>query len=131
MYLLDTNVCIRLLNRSSKKLALRIRQEDPASVCLCSITKAELHFGARHSAKVSENLALLERFFAPLVSVPFDDLCAEHYGAIRAELAGRGKPIGPYDLQIAATARAHDLTLITHNTREFSRVIGLSVEDWE
>ncbi|MEN6627351.1 MAG: type II toxin-antitoxin system VapC family toxin [Candidatus Sumerlaeia bacterium] len=131
MYLLDTNACIRFLNKSSKKLLDRIRSEDPANIALCSITKAELLYGARHSMKIPENLRLLERFFAPFVSFPFDDLCADHYATIRAELAAQGNPIGPYDLQIAAIARTHDLTLVTHNTREFSRVIGLRLEDWE
>ncbi len=60
-----------------------------------------------------------------------DDQCAEHYGVIRAELERAGTPIGPNDLMIAATAKAHDITLVSHNTREFSRVVGLRLEDWE
>lgn len=131
MYLLDTNACIRILNNSSAPLVARLRAEDPSIIRLCSVTKAELLFGARRSARIAANLRLLERFFAPFVSLPFDDRCAEHYAAIRAELAGRGKPIGPNDLLIAATARAHDLVLVTHNTREFSRVVGLRIDDWE
>ena len=131
MYLLDTNSCIRILNNSSASLVGRLQSEDPKSIRLSSITRAELLFGARHSARVAANLRLLERFFEPLISILFDDRCADHYGAIRAELAGRGMPIGPNDLLIAATARAYDLVLITHNTREFSRVAGLRLEDWE
>jgi tRNA(fMet)-specific endonuclease VapC len=131
VYLLDTNACIRILNNSSAPLVARLRAEDPSIIRLCSVTKAELLFGARRSARIAANLRLLERFFAPFVSLPFDDRCAEHYAAIRAELAGRGKPIGPNDLLIAATARAHDLVLVTHNTREFSRVVGLRIDDWE
>ncbi|MCE5229911.1 type II toxin-antitoxin system VapC family toxin [bacterium] len=131
MFLLDTNACIRLLNRSSSKLVSRIRSEDPAEIFLSSVTKAELIYGARHSSRVTENLKLLDRFFAPYISMPFDDSCAEVYAAIRAELASKGKPIGPYDLQIAAIARTHELILITHNTKEFSRVAGLRIDDWE
>ncbi len=77
------------------------------------------------------NLLLLEKFFRPFASLPFNEGCAECYAGIRSELASQGKPIGPHDLLIAATARAHDLTLVTHNTREFLRVVGLRVEDWE
>ncbi len=80
---------------------------------------------------MSENLRVLDRFFAPIVSVPFDDLCADHYGLIRADLERMGTPVGPNDLLIAATARANDLVLVTHNTDEFSRVVGLQIEDWE
>ncbi len=131
MYLLDTNACIRILNNTSPPLVSRLRAENPSDIRLSSVTKGELLFGARRSARVAANLRLLERFFAPFISLPFDDRCAEHYSALRADLAARGQPIGPNDMLIAATARAHDLILITHNTREFSRVIGLKIEDWE
>jgi tRNA(fMet)-specific endonuclease VapC len=131
LYLLDTNVCIRLLNGASQRLAERLRGTPPAEVRLSSIVKAELLHGARHSAKVADNLRLLRRFFASIPSVPFDDRCAEEYGVIRSELTRAGRPIGPNDLFIAATARAHDLILVTGNLREFSRVPGLQVEDWE
>lgn len=131
MYLLDTNACIRILNDSSASLAGRLRQHDPSDIRLCSVVKAELFYGARRSSRVSENLRLLQRFFAPFICLSFDDRCAEHYGLIRADLERAGTPIGPNDLMIAATARAYDLVLVTHNTREFSRVVGLQLEDWE
>lgn len=131
MYLLDTNACIRLLNRTSVPLVERLRQHDPSEIRLCSVVKAELFYGARRSARVSENLRVLQRFLAPFFCLPFDDRCAEHYGLIRVDLARAGTPIGPNDLMIAATARASDLILITHNTGEFSRVVGLQIEDWE
>lgn len=131
MFVLDTNACIRILNGLSPRLAARLRQHEPAEIGVSAITRAELLCGARRSARVTENLRVLQRFLSACVSVPFDDRCAEHYGAIRVDLAARGKPIGPNDLLIAATARAHDGTLVTHNTREFSRVVGLKVEDWE
>lgn len=130
MYILDTNICIKVLNGTSPSLIARLRKEDPASLRLSSITKAELYHGARHSQNVAANLLLLDVFFQPFLSLPFDDRCAEHYGAIRADLAASGQPIGPNDLLIAATALAHDLTLITHNQREFARVVGLRLEDW-
>lgn len=70
-------------------------------------------------------------FFAPQQNLPFDDLCAEHYALVRTDLLAQGTPIGPNDLLIAAIARAHDAVLVTHNTGEFGRMIGLRLEDWE
>ena len=131
MYLLDTSACIRVLNGTSAPLIARLRSHAPSDLRVSSVTRAELLYGARRSARVAENLRLLTGFFAPLVSLPFDDACAEEYGALRATLAAAGRPIGPNDLLIAATALAHDLTLVTHNLREFSRIAGLKIEDWE
>lgn len=131
MFLLDTNVCIRILNQSDHHIIRRFRQCMPTDIALCSIVKAELLYGARHSQKVESNLLLLKQFFAPLTSIPFDDRCADEAGFIRADLAAQGSPIGPNDLLIAATARACDAVLITHNTKEFSRITGLRLEDWE
>ncbi len=131
MFLLDTNACIRVLNGSSPAVAARLQVTSPAEVRLCSVVKAELIYGARKSARVGDNLRLLLRFFAPLVSLPFDDRCAEEAGLIRLDLERSGRPIGPSDLLIAATARANDLVLVTHNRREFERVPGLRIDDWE
>ncbi len=131
MYLLDTNVCIRLLNETHEGLIQHFRQHQPGDISLCSIVKAELFYGARHSQQVEANLHLLQQFFRPLASLPFDDRCAEEAGQIRADLTAQGKPIGPNDLLIAATTRAHDAILVTHNTQEFSRITGLRLVDWE
>jgi tRNA(fMet)-specific endonuclease VapC len=131
IYLLDTNVCIHLLNERHPAILQHFRQHNPADIALCSVVKAELLSGARRSQRVEANLQLLKAFFAPLQSLPFDDDCAEHYGKIHADLLTQGKPIGPNDALIAAVARAHNATLITHNIGEFSRVVGLQIEDWE
>jgi len=104
---------------------------SPDDIALCSIVKAELLYGARHSKRVEDNLQLLKTFFAPLPSLPFTDQCAEEAGQIRADLAAQGKPIGPNDLLIAATARANDAVLVTHNGREFTRVTNLRWVDWQ
>jgi tRNA(fMet)-specific endonuclease VapC len=130
-YLLDANTCIRLLNQDNARVAQRYRACQPADIAMCSVVRAELLYGARRSARVEFNLKRLEIFAAPLQSVPFDDRCAHDYGLIRADLASQGRPIGANDLMIAAIARAHDLILVTHNTGEFSRVVGLRIEDWE
>ena len=131
IYLLDSNVCIHLLNGRHTTLIQSFRQYDPRQTVLCSMVKAELMRGALRSQRVELNLERLAIFFAPLKSLPFDDSAAEHFARVGAELMKRGTPIGPNDLVIAATALAHQVTLVTHNTAEFSRVPGLRLEDWE
>lgn len=131
MFLLDTNACIRVLNGSCPALVDRLRVHDPGEILIASVVKAELLFGARKSRRVEHNLALLSRFLAPFRPAQFDDACAEHYGLLRADLERAGQPIGPNDMLIAATARAHDAVLVTANTKEFRRVVGLRVVDWE
>lgn len=131
MYLLDTNACIRILNNSSASLVTRLRQHMPEEIFLSSVVKAELIYGAHRSSRAADNLRLLRRFFEPFTSLPFDDSCADQYGSIRSELERAGTPIGPNDLIIAATAMTHDLVLVTNNIREFGRVAGLQIEDWE
>jgi tRNA(fMet)-specific endonuclease VapC len=130
-YLLDTNTCIRFLNPRSSAVPGHLAAVSREEVAICPIVKAELYYGAYKSARRDANLDLLAKFFSQFVSLPFDDAAAEAYGRLRAELARRGTPIGPNDLLIAAIALAHDLTLVTHNTTEFSRVPGLHLEDWE
>jgi len=129
-YLLDTNACIALLNASSARLVERMRAHHPADFTISSVVRAELDYGARRSRRVAENLESVARLCEPLRSLAFDDRCAAEYGAVRAELETVGQPIGPYDMMIAATARAHALTVITANTREFRKVVALRVENW-
>jgi tRNA(fMet)-specific endonuclease VapC len=131
MYLLDTNACIRVLNNSSQKLIARLQSHSPLELYLCSVVKSELIYGARRSRRVADNLRVLQTFFQPLTSFSFDDRCADEYGMIRADLESKGMMIGANDMLIAATAIANRCILVTHNTREFSRVIGLQLDDWE
>ena len=130
MFLLDTNVCIAFLNAREPALTSRLRRAGPAHVKLCSVVKAELLYGARASARVDSNLGNLERFFAAFESLPFDDRAADHYGLLRALLRREGRPIGGNDMLIAATALAHDATLVTRDTEELSRVPGLRLDAW-
>ncbi len=102
MYLIDTNVCIHFLNGSSLTIKNQFQRHSPDEIVLCSVVKAELLFGARKSQQVEANLQKLKLFFEPLVSLSFDDRCAEEAGLIRADLSTQGKPIGPNDLSIAA-----------------------------
>jgi len=130
-YLLDTNVCIRYLNGQSDKLRHRLESKMPGEIALCSIVKAELLYGVVKSAKPEKNLERLSYFLRGFQSLPFDDNSSEVYAKLRADLERAGKPIGPNDLLIAATAMANQLILVTHNTKEFGRVAGLSLEDWQ
>ncbi len=130
-YLLDTNVCIRILNGSSPAVVDRLRELEPADVAISTVVRAELVFGARKSRHVAENLRVVDAFCSPFPSPDFDLGSADVYGAIRAELERAGRPIGPNDLLIAATALASSLILVTHNQGEFGRVPGLRLEDWE
>jgi tRNA(fMet)-specific endonuclease VapC len=102
-----------------------------SDIAVCSIVKAELFYGAIKSANRERNLTLQQEFLAQFISLPFDDLAAMTFGTIRSQLEILGTPIGAYDLQIAAIALSNNLTLITHNTREFQRVNNLLIEDWE
>lgn len=131
MYLLDTDVCIHLLNEADSGIEQQFRVRTPADIALCSIVKAELLYGAHKSTRVDANLQRLKLFFSPLASLPFDDRCAETYAMIRSDLSSQGRLIGPNDLMIAAIARTHEATLVTRNMGEFGRVAGLHVEDWQ
>lgn len=130
-YLLDTNVCIRYLNGRSPGVLQRLQALQPIDVVVCAIVKAELFYGAQRSQNPERSLAVQRQFLQPYRSLPFDDAAAELAGLLRAQFADQGKPIGPYDLQIAAIALANNCTLVTHNVREFSRVPNLLIEDWE
>ncbi len=129
-YLLDSNACIRYLKNHAAVVA-HVRNAGFTQLVLCAPVKAELWFGACRSQRVADNQRNVLAFFNTLPSFSFDDAAVFHYGEIRAYLAGQGTPIGPNDLLIAAIARANGLTLVTHNSGEFSRVPGLIIEDWE
>lgn len=131
IYIPDTNACIRYLNKPDSSVAKKFASAAPGDIALCDIVKMVLYYGAYRSVRQQDNLALLKQFFLPFLSLPFDDVAADICGRVRAALAAAGTPIGPYDLQIAAIALANNLTLVTHNTREGSRVPGLLLDDWE
>lgn len=130
-YLLDSNVCIRLINNSSLAVTNRLASLQPDDILISTITQLELYYGAYRSGQQERNLEILQRFFSQFKLIPLDSEAAIIAGRLRAELAASGTPIGPYDVQIAAIAIANNLILVTHNTREFSRVNGLQIEDWE
>ena len=130
-FLLYTNACIDHLRRGPQSfLTARLRIEPVGNVCLCSVVRAELIYGAFRSNDPITGAQRVKDFFAGLASLPFDDRAADVCGELRSCLAGLGTPIGPNDLMIASIARANGLTVVTNNVREFSRVPGLAVENW-
>lgn len=127
-FLLDTNACIALLNKTSQTLAMRVRAQLPSDIGLPAPVVFELYYGAYKSKRTARNLELLDRMV--FETVPFDAGDARAAGTVRSQLEAAGRPIGPYDLLIAGQALARRLTLVTANTREFERVNGLNYEDW-
>lgn len=130
-YLLDTNACIGYLNGRAIGVRAQLQARPSQEIAVCSIVKAELYAGAGKSVEPVSTIARQQAFLVNFVSLPFDDKAAEIFGHIRATLEKAGTPIGPYDMQIAAIAIANNLILVSHNVREFQRVPGLRVEDWE
>lgn len=127
-FLLDTNAVVALL-RGDPVFLSRLRAHPPGDFGLSAIVAHELFYGAFRSARREANMARVEGLRFEVVAFDAED--ARAAGAVRAALAAAGAPIGPYDALIAGQALARELTLVTHNTREFARVEGLRVEDWE
>jgi tRNA(fMet)-specific endonuclease VapC len=128
-YMLDTNLCIRVLRDRPKGLRERFNAEATA-LSVSSIVAYELLFGAEKSTKPVETRQEVERFLSRVEVLQFDEAAAAHAAEIRATLERRGTPIGPYDTLIAGHARSRSLTIITGNLGEFTRVEGLRSEDW-
>lgn len=132
MYLLDTNICIFLLNQRAgfTRILQRMDGLDRGSVLISAVSAAELQFGAWASQRIDDNLLRLERFLAEFDVIRFDNDAARAYGQVRGALKSAGTPIGPSGTLIAGHAMALGATLVTNNVREFQRVPDLEIEDW-
>lgn len=131
-YLLDTNICIYLINRKPHHEAV-LRHMDGmmyGDILISAITIAELRYGVAKSAHLERNREKFESFIERFEVVDFDDAAAAAYGQIRAGLESAGTPIGPLDTLIAAHALSLQSTLVTNNVREFERVPGLAIVNW-
>lgn len=128
--LLDTNICIYLIKNNPPQVRQRFERYNVGDIGLSAITIAELEYGVQKSASKVRNKKALEAFLLPLEFLDFDCKSAMAYGELRRALEQDGTPIGSLDMLIAAQAVAHDLTLVTHNLREFQRVSGLRCETW-
>ncbi len=128
-YMLDTNLCIRVLR--DRPAALRERfNAEAAGMCLSTIVLNELLYGAAKSARPLEHRQAVENFASRLDVLPFDAAAADHAADIRAVLERQGRMIGGYDVLIAGHARSRGLIVVTGNLGEFRRVDGLRCEDW-
>lgn len=130
MYLLDTNICIYIINKRPKQVVEHIKKIKPHQIKLSSISLGELEYGVSKSKYRESNRNALVDFVSAFDIVDFNDRDAVVFGLIRAELENRGQIIGPYDMQIAAQAITRDLILVTNNTSEFARITNLKLENW-
>ena len=130
MYLLDTNICIYIIKKSSPHLLKKLKSKLKKQIFISSITIAELEHGIAKSKFPEQNKVALLEFISIFTLLNFDDSDAVEFGKIKAALEKRGEIIGPMDLLLAAQARAKNLVLVTNNTREFRRVDSLKIEDW-
>jgi len=129
-YLLDTNICIYLIKKKPLSVVARFNENSVGDIGVSSITVAELSYGVQKSQRQTQNQEAILQFLSPLVIAEFDTNAAFSYGQIRAELERQGTPIGSLDTLIAGHAASMNVTLVTNNIREFSRVHGLIVENW-
>ncbi len=130
MYLLDTNICIYIINKRPVAVIEKIKTFEPDQIKLSAVSVAELQYGIAKSSCREKNRAALIDFISGFEILPFDDTDAEVFGLVRADLEKRGKLIGPCDMEIAAQAIARDLTLVTNEISEFERITKLKIENW-
>ncbi len=129
-YMLDTSICIYAIKHKPDTVIKKFLSHNPDELCISAITYAELMHGVEKSMAVERNRVAMFLFLSPITILGFDGQAAEEYGRIKAELEKKGTPIGSIDTLIAGHAKSRGLILVTNNTREFSRVAGLTVEDW-
>jgi tRNA(fMet)-specific endonuclease VapC len=129
-HLLDTNICAYLMRKKPPSVVERLAALGPRNVAVSVVTAIELRTGAELASAPAKYHRLLDVFLGEVPVLPLDERVVEATASIRAQLRRVGKPIGELDALIAGHAVALDLVLVTHNTREFARVGGLTLEDW-
>ena len=130
-WMLDTNICIDIIRERPRSLLDRFNEHTVGDIGLSVVTLAELEYGVSASSRPARNRAALEQFVSPLEIASFDRSVTATYGRLRATLEKKGQMIGSMDLLIAAHAVSLDVRLVTHNSREFGRVPGLHIDDWQ
>lgn len=129
-YILDTDICIYIIKKKPEQVLKKLAKLASTDIAISAVTLSELIYGAEKSQHKEKNLEALTGFLVPIDILPWDESAAKSTGEIRAILEKSGKVIGPYDLQIAGQALSLNLTLVTNNEKEFSRVKGLKIENW-
>jgi len=130
LYLLDTNVCVDYLNGRYPNVVRRVQSAQPDELCTSAVVAAELRYGADRSKNARSNHVRLDVLLREVRCLPFDAEAATVFGTVRSQLEAKGRPIGPYDLQIAAHALHLGAILVTDNVEEFGRVKRLAIENW-
>ena len=130
MYMLDTNICIYLINNKHPELAQKIAEVPADTIFISTITQAELEYGVSKSKNSGRNALALAKFLSVIKVLDFDTKAAQSFGDIRANLEQKGKIIGLMDMLIAGHAKSKGYIIITNNTRDFKRVEGLKLENW-
>ncbi len=130
MYMLDTNICIYAIKHKPASVFMQLQKINPEDVCISSVTYAELVHGVEKSEAIERNRLALSLLLSNIEIMSFDVNAADAYGKIRADLERNGTPIGPLDMMIAGHALALGYTVVTNNTKEFSRVDGLKIVNW-
>ena len=129
-YLFDTNICVALIRQRPPAVLQHITNHHLTDICISTITIAELQYGVHKSRNVPQNQYALDQFLIPFTFLEFDDNAAQAYGPLRVMLESQGTPIGSLDMLLAAQAIAHSFIFVTNNTKEFSRIPQLTLEDW-
>ena len=130
LFLLDTNICIYLIKNRPPVVLEKFKRHPPSEVSISTITLFELEYGAEKSNRKQQSQTALKKFLSPLDIVDLDQAAANEAAVIRAQREKKGTPIGPYDILIAGLARSRSMTLVTTNTKEFSRIDSLFLENW-
>ena len=130
MYLIDTNICIYAINGRHPKLTRHLLTVPPDEIFVSAITVGELEYGAAKSRWGDRTRQIMHAFLSNYETLSFTESDAVLFGQLRALLASSGTPIGAYDVMIAAQGVSRGLTVVTHNTKEFSRVPGIVLDDW-
>lgn len=129
MLMLDTNICIFVIKQKPIQVLQALLKHDPDEIVISSITACELAFGISKSPS-HKNKEALTQFLSAIYVLPFDETVIWHYGELRHYLQAKGTPIGSLDMLIAAHALSINATLVTNNTKEFSRLPNLKLVDW-
>jgi len=129
-YMFDTDMCIYLIKNLPESVLTKVKDNHAKGISISAITLAELEFGISNSGNPEKNRNALTQMLSIIDVLPFDSVAAHEYGAIRAKLQKKGEPIGNLDMLIASHALSRNLTIVTNNVREFSRIEELKIENW-
>jgi tRNA(fMet)-specific endonuclease VapC len=130
LFMLDTNTSSYVIKGNAPGIDARLRNLDVLQVCISAVTRAELRFGVRRLSSATRLAAEVEKFLTGVHTLAWDEVAADQFAEVRADLERGGTPIGSMDTMIAAHAKAINAVLVTNNVKHFRRVKGLAIENW-